>query len=155
MVTSLNPIPAARRIAWAATGCLILTGCGGPAAPDPDFGLELLRSEATDQVDSLPTPRVEVGTGRVIIEAVFGLGGSGYTLAPTGTVEEGVVDMLVTARLPSETMGLTVLTRYAYRLTSPPLAPGTYRIRLSQGIEAEGAPEVVLDTTMVVGPPIT
>ena len=100
--------------------------------------------------DSLPEPRIEVTEGKIRIHAHFGLGATGYRLTPFGTVEEGVVDLLVSAELPSDVMGLAVLTDYSYVVTTAVLDPGIWRVRVHQAIAEEGDPEFLLDQDVVV-----
>ena len=100
--------------------------------------------------DSLPEPRIEVAEGRIRIHAHFGLGATGYRLAPFGSIEEGVVDLLVSAELPGDMMGLAVLTDYAWVVTTAVLDPGTWRVRVHQAIAAEGDPEFLLEQDVVV-----
>lgn len=123
---------------------LCAAACGAPAA-DATFIVELIHAESVAQVDSVPAPRVAVREGHVHVEAHVGLGATGYALVPTGTVRDGVVDVLVTPRMPEGMAGLTVLTRYAYRLTTPVLAPGEYLIRVRHADPAGGASRLALE----------
>jgi hypothetical protein len=102
------------------------------------------------QLDSLPTPIVEVRDGRVVIHAHFGLGATGYELTPHGTIEDGVIDLLVAAELPTEMAGLQVLTAYEYRLATPVLEPGSWTLRLHHAVADEGDPEFILEQVVVV-----
>jgi len=129
---------------------LPVLGCAAPADAEPLFTLELLSTDPAEQVDSLPPPRVEVSEGRLQVTAVFGLGAAGYVLTPVGTVTEGMIDLVVTARMPEETMGLTVLTTYTYRVTSDRLPAGGYRVRLRHAMDGMGAPETVVEETISI-----
>jgi hypothetical protein len=128
----------------------LMLGCPAPPAT-PQFELELLGTASVAGFDSLPEPEVtEVVGRRVTIHASFGLGATGYELVPSGTIGDGVVDMLVVARMPAEAMGLQVLTVYAYRLATPRLEPGTWTVRLHQVLDGEGDPEFLLEQQVVV-----
>lgn len=144
--------PAARFPRSGAVGLLgfVMVACAVPATSESPFTLDLIGAASVASFDSLPEPRIEVTEGRVRIHAHFGLGATGYRLLPFGTIEEGVVDLLVTAELPGDTMGLTVLTDYYYVVTTAVLDPGTWRVRVHQAIAEEGNPELLLEQEVVV-----
>ncbi|HEX9897678.1 MAG TPA: hypothetical protein VGC81_00545 [Candidatus Methylomirabilis sp.] len=127
-----------------------LSACADQAGAPPLLSLDRLGMTAVTQLDSLPTPVVEVRDGRVVIQAHFGLGATGYALTPHGTIEDGVIDLVVAAEMPAEMAGLQVLTAYAYRLATPVLEPGTWSLRLHHAVADEGDPEFILEQAVVV-----
>lgn len=140
------PIPASLLVAVVAL-CACAASAGGP----PEFTLEMLGTASVATLDSLPEPVVtEVVGRRVAIQAHFGLGATGYELVPSGTIGDGVVDILVVAKMPADVMGAQVLTTYAYKLTTPPLEPGSWTVRLHQVMEGEGDPEFLLEQQVLV-----
>ncbi len=128
----------------------VLSACADRPAAPPLFTLDLLGTTAVAQLDSLPAPVVEVRDGRVVVQAQFGLGATGYELTPHGTIEDGVIDLLVAAEMSAEMAGLQVLTAYAYRLATPALEPGTWTLRLHHAVADEGDPEFILEQVVVV-----
>lgn len=131
-------------------GLLPLMACATAAAPDSVFRVEIVRAESVDQIDSVPEPTLTVAERRLVVEGHIGLGATGYELIPSGMVEHEVIDLLLTPRMPEEMAGLTVLTRYAYRLTTGVLQPGSYAVRLRHAREGGGDPVVVFEGRVVV-----
>lgn len=121
----------------------VLAACGPAAEGEMTFTVEVFETVPATQVDTLAPPTMQVLDGRVAVDAVMGLGGAGYQLTATGSVADGVVDILVTARMPEEVIGASVLTTYGYRVTSERLPSGRYRVVLRHGLEGGGTPEVV------------
>ncbi len=136
---------AARRVAPLTLLAWVALGCAPDAGEDPSFVLEVLRTAAVAQVDSLPAPVVEVEDDRVLVRGAFGLGAAGYLLTASGSAEDNVLDVTVHARMPEGMAGAAVLTAYEYRVTSSPLPAGTYLVRVRQAMDDEGPAEVVFE----------
>lgn len=132
---------------WAGLVLLALVAMAGCTTPAPgqEFEIEVLGAESAAQIDSMPEPVLAVVAGRLQVTGFIGLGATGYELVPSGSTGGGVVELLVTPRMPEEMAGLTVLTRYAYRLTTPTLPPGAYTVRLRYADPGGGAPRLVLE----------
>lgn len=128
----------------------MVLGCAPDAGEDPTFALEVVRTAAVAQVDSLPAPVVGLEDARVVLRGAFGLGSSGYLLTASGSVEDNVVDITVHARMPDGMAGATVLTAYEYRVTSSPLPAGTYLVRVRQAMDDEGPAEVVFEGELTI-----
>lgn len=129
---------------------LPLLACATAAAPESGLRVEILRAESVEQVDSVPGPVLTIAERRLQVHGFIGLGATGYELIPSGMVEHEVIDLLLTPRMPEEMAGLTVLTRYAYRLTTGVLQPGSYAVRLRHAREGGGDPVVVFEGRVVV-----
>lgn len=131
--------------------CLLaLMACATAAAPDASFRVEILRAEAAEQIDTVPAATVTVSERRLQVHAFIGLGATGYELVPSGTVEHEVIDLLITARMPGDMAGLTVLTRYEYRLTTGLLARGSYAVRLRHARDGNGQPTLAFEGRITV-----
>lgn len=145
-----NPVLTMPKVAVSLSLLAAFTACANPAGAPPPLSLNLLGTSAVAQLDSLPPPVVEIEDGRVVIRAHFGLGATGYELTPHGSIEDGVIDLLVAAEMPAEMAGLQVLTAYEYRLATPALEPGTWTLRLHHAVADEGDPEFILEQVVVV-----
>jgi hypothetical protein len=142
----------AMRFEWTA-GLLFLLplmACATAAAPEPGFRVEVIRTESVEQIDSIPVPTLTIADRRLQVLGSIGLGATGYELVPSGMVEHGVIELLITPRMPEEMAGLTVLTRYEYRLTTGTLAPGSYAVRLRYAREGDGDPVVAFEGRITV-----
>ncbi len=143
-------VPGWQGPAWS-LALLLLVACGADAVDQPTFALEVLATDAVEQVDSLPAPTARLDGGRLVLEAVFGLGAAGYQLTVDGSREEDLIEVTVHARMPEGTAGASVLTAYRYRVTSSVLPAGSWTIRLRQAMDDEGVPEVVFEGTVTSG----
>lgn len=130
-----------RMLGWLIAAAMV--GCGPAANEEMPFDVEVFETAPATQVDTLAPPAMQVLDRRVAVDAVMGLGGAGYQLSATGSVADGVIEILVTARLPEDVMGATVLTTYGYRVTSGRLSSGRYRVVLRHAMEGGGTPELV------------
>lgn len=131
--------------------CLLpLVACATAGAPEPVVRVEIIRAESVEQVDSVPAPALGILEGRLQVHGVIGLGATGYELVPSGSIEHEVIELLLTPRMPEGMAGLTVLTRYEYRLTTRVLEPGRYAVRLRHARESEGDPVVVFEGRITV-----
>jgi len=137
---------------WVAVAFLgLLAGCVPAGGEEGRVELEVLSAEPVEQVDSLPAPTARVEGGRLVLEAVFGLGSAGYLLTADGGREEDRIEVTVHARMPEGTTGASVLTAYRYRVTSGVLPAGSWTVRLRQAMDDEGAPEVVFEGVVTSG----
>lgn len=131
--------------------CLLpLMACATAAAPDPGIRVEIVRAESVEQIDSVPAPTFSIRERRLELLGSIGLGATGYELIPSGVVEHGVIELLITPRMPEEMAGLTVLTRYEYRLTTGVLEPGSYAVRLRHARNGGGDPVVAFEGRITV-----
>lgn len=131
--------------------CLLpLMACATAAAPDFSVRVEVIRAESVEQIDSVPAPTLTIAGRRLQVHGFIGLGATGYELVPTGMVEHEVIELLITPRMPEEMAGLTVLTRYEYRLTTGMLDPGSYAVRLRHARDGGGDPAVAFEGRIVV-----
>ncbi len=131
--------------------CLLpLMACATAAAPGPGFRVEIVRAESVEQIDSVPVPMLTVSERRLELHGHIGLGSTGYELIPSGMVEHELIELLITPRMPEEMAGLTVLTRYEYRLTTGALEPGSYAVRLRHARDGDGEPVVVFEGRITV-----
>lgn len=131
--------------------CLLpLMACATEEAPEPGFRVEIIRAESVEQIDSVPAPTLTIAEHRLRVHGFIGLGATGYELVPSGMVEHEVIELLITPRMPEAMAGLTVLTRYEYRLTTGMLAPGSYAVRLRYAQDGEGDPVVAFEGRITV-----
>lgn len=131
--------------------CLLpLLACATAAAPDPGIRVEFVRAESVEQIDSVPAPAISIIDRRLEVHGYIGLGATGYELVPSGTVEHEVIELLITPRMPEEMAGLTVLTRYEYRLMTGALEPGSYAVRLRYARVGDGDPVVAFEGRITV-----
>lgn len=131
--------------------CLLpLVACATAAAPDPGFRVEIVRAESVEQIDSVPAPTLTIAERRLQVHGFIGLGATGYDLVPSGMVEQEVIEVLITPRMPEEMAGLSVLTRYEYRLTTGTLEPGSYAVHLRYAREGDGDPVVAFEGRIIV-----
>lgn len=108
--------------------------CATPRLPEPEVSLTLIGTEAAEEIETIVEPHVGSAAGRIDVHGYIGLGQTGYDLVPTATAEQGVLDILITPRLPEEMMGLMVLTRYEYQLRVSNLAAGEYTVRIRYAV---------------------
>lgn len=131
--------------------CLLpLMACATAAAPDSSFRLEVIRAESVEQIDSVPAPTLTIAERRLQVRGFIGLGATGYELIPTGRVEHEVIELLITPQMPEEMAGLTVLTRYEYRLTTGLLEPGSYAVRLRHARDGDADPVLAFEGRIIV-----
>jgi hypothetical protein len=131
--------------------CLLpLLACATAAAPESSFRAEVIRAESVEQIDSVPAPTLTIVERRLQVHGFIGLGATGYELVPSGMVEHEVIELLITPRMPEEMAGLTVLTRYEYRLMTGMLEPGSYAVRLRYARDGDGDPVVAFEGRITV-----
>lgn len=129
---------------------LPLLACATSAGPGSPPRMDVLRADAVEQIDSLPAPTLRVEDRRLLVHGYIGLGATGYELVPSAAVEQGVIDLTITPRMPEGMAGLTVLTRYEYRLTTGALASGSYVVRVHHAREGGGNPTLAFEGSITV-----